>query len=64
MGSAAEQAMVHKSEKYELLAATNMIALAVFETLGPVDAEGAAFLCELGRRRETNFLFQSFSICV
>ena len=43
-----------------------------FETLGPVNAEGAQFLSELGRRissvsedqRETNFLLQRLSICV
>src|SRR6218665_3286292 len=43
-----------------------------FETLGPVNAEGAEFLSELGRRilsvsrdqRETNVLLQRLSICV
>src|SRR6218665_2074262 len=43
-----------------------------FETLWPVNAEGAQFLLELGRRissvsgdqSETNFLLQRLSICV
>src|SRR6218665_1400037 len=43
-----------------------------FKTLGPVNAEGAEFLSELGHRissvsgdqRETNFLLQRLSICV
>src|SRR6218665_711956 len=43
-----------------------------FETLWPVNAEGAEFLSELGRRissvsgyqRERNFLLQRLSICV
>jgi hypothetical protein len=49
-GSAAEQAAVHKSAKYALLPATHMFVPVAFETLGPVNAEGAEFLSELGRR--------------
>src|SRR6218665_1260429 len=69
-GSAAEQAAVRKSEKYALLPATHLFVPIAFETLGPVNAEGAQFLSELGRRipsdsgdqRETNFLLQRLSI--
>ena len=46
-----------------------MFVPVAFETLGPVNAEGAEFLSELGRRisavsGETKFLFQRLSICV
>ena len=71
-GSAAEQAAIHKTAKYALLPATHMFVPVAFETLGPVNSEGAEFLSELGRRisvvsgdqRETKFLFQRLSICV
>lgn len=71
-GSAAEQAAIRKTAKYALLPATHVFVPIAFETLGPVNAEGAEFLSELGRRissvsgdqRETNFLLQRLSICV
>src|SRR6218665_3995676 len=71
-GSAAEQAAVRKTAKYALLPATHVFVPIAFETLGPVNAEGAELLSELGRRissvsgdqRETNFLLQRLSICV
>src|SRR6218665_4029373 len=71
-GSAAEQAAVRKTAKYALLPATNVFVPIAFETLGPVNAEGAEFLSKLGRRissvsgdqRETNFLLQRLSICM
>src|SRR6218665_2163617 len=71
-GSAAEQAAVRKTVKYALLPATHVFVPIAFETLGPVYAEGAEFLSELGRRissvfgyqRERNFLLQRLSICV
>src|SRR6218665_3934616 len=71
-GSAAEQAAVRKTAKYPLLPATHVFVSIAFETLGPVNAEGAEFLSELGRRissvsgyqRERNFLLQRLSICV
>src|SRR6218665_3439403 len=71
-GSAAEQAAVHKTAKYALLPATHVFVPIAFETLWPVNGEGAEFLSELGRRissvsgdqRETNFLLQHLSICV
>ena len=71
-GSAAEQAAANKCVKYALLPATHTFVPIAFETLGPVNAEDAEFISELGRRisavsgdrRETNFLFQRLSICV
>src|SRR6218665_2733464 len=71
-GSAAEQDAIRKTAKYELLPATHVFVPIAFETLGPVNAEGAEFLSVLGRRissvsgdqRETNFLLQRLSICV
>src|SRR6218665_3838971 len=71
-GSVAEQAAVLKTAKYALLPATYVFVPIAFETLGPVNAEGAEFLSELGRcissvsgdQRETNFLLQRLSICV
>src|SRR6218665_276897 len=70
--SAAEQAAVHKTAKYALLPASHVFVPIAFEMPGPVNAEGAEFLSELGRRissvsgdqRETNFLLQRLSICV
>ena len=63
---------VHKTAKYALLPATHVFVPIAFETLWPVNAEGAEFLSELGRRissasgyqRERNFLLQRLSICV
>src|SRR6218665_270915 len=70
-GSAAEQAAVHKTAKYALLPATHVFVPIAFENLGPVNAEGAEFLSELGRRissvsgdqRETT-VSQRLYICV
>src|SRR6218665_1741931 len=66
------QAVVRKIAKYALLPATHVFVPIAFETLRPVNAQGAEFLSELGRRissvsgdqRETNFLLQRLSICV
>src|SRR6218665_2233423 len=52
-GSAAEQAAVHKTTKYALLPATHVFVPIAFETLWPVNAEGAEFLSELGRRNSS-----------
>src|SRR6218665_435130 len=49
-GSAAEQAAIRKTAKYALLPATYVFVPIAFKTLGPVNAEGAEFLSELGRR--------------
>src|SRR6218665_3384715 len=48
-GFAADQAAVRKTAKYALLPATHVFVPIAFETLGPVSAEGAEFLSELGR---------------
>src|SRR6218665_2897297 len=61
---------VHKTAKYALLPATHVFVPIAFETLWPVNAEGAEFLSELRRRissvsgyqRERNFLLQRLSI--
>src|SRR6218665_1916503 len=71
-GSAAEQAGIRKTAKYAMLPATYVVVTIAFKTLGAVNAEGAEFLSELGRRissvsgdqRETNFPLQRLSICV
>src|SRR6218665_3842920 len=42
-GSAAEQAAVHKTAKYALLPAIHVFVPIAFETLWPVNAEGAEF---------------------
>src|SRR6218665_3139844 len=47
--SAAEQAAVRKTAKYALLPATHVFVPIAFETLWPVNAEGAEFLSALGR---------------
>src|SRR6218665_2703727 len=71
-GSAADQAAVRKTAKYALLPTTHVFVPIAFETLGPVNSEGAEFLSELGRRissvsgdqRETNFSCSAFpSVC-
>src|SRR6218665_1450764 len=64
--------VVRKTAKYALLPTTHVFVPIAFETLGPVNAEGAEFLSELGHRissvsgyqRERNFLLQRLSICV
>src|SRR6218665_3399148 len=71
-GSAAEQAAVYKTAKYALLPATHVFVPLPSKLFWPVNAEGAEFLSELGRRIssvsryqcERNFLLQRLSICV
>src|SRR6218665_1120309 len=71
-GSAAEQAAVRKTAKYALLPATHVFVPIAVETLGPVNADNAEFLSELGccissvsgDQRETTFLLQRLSIYV
>jgi hypothetical protein len=58
--------------KYRNLAGTHTFIPVAFETFGPINAKGADFLRDLGRRlsaitgdkRETSFLFQRLSICI
>jgi len=54
------------------LAHTHTFIPLAFETLGPINAKGSAFLIQLGRRlsactgdkRETSFLFQRLSLTI
>src|SRR6218665_1135191 len=56
---------------YPLLTSTHVFVPIAFKTLGSVNAEGAEFLSELGRRissaseeqREADFLLQRLSMC-
>ena len=71
-GSAAEGAASRKEQKYQLLSNTHMFVPLAFETFGPINAKGIAFLGELGRRlsshsgdkRETAFLYQRLSMAI
>ena len=71
-GVAAEAAAGRKEVKYaQIISSHVFIPLAfAFETFGPINTKGAAFLSELGRRitactgdaRESAFLFQRLSV--
>jgi len=71
-GATAEGAADRKELKYQSLAHTHTFIPLAFETLGPIDAKGSAFLIQLGRRlsactgdmRETSFLFQRLSLTI
>ena len=71
-GAASERAAKLKNEKYSELTRSYIFCAIAFETLGPINEDGASFLSELGRRlsassgdpRETAFLFQRLSIIV
>jgi len=71
-GAAAEGAADRKELKYQSLAHTHTFIPLAFETLGPINAKGSAFLVQLGRRlsdctgdmRETSFLFQRLSLTI
>jgi len=71
-GAAADGAADRKELKYQSLAHTNTFIPLAFETLGPINAKGCAFLIQLGRRlsactgdmRETSFLFQHLSLTI
>ena len=71
-GAAAEGAASRKEAKYQALATTHSFIPIAFETLGPINAKGLSFFKELGHRlsarsgetRETQFLFQRFSIAI
>jgi len=66
-GAAAEGAADRKELEY-----THTFIPLAFETLGPINAKGSAFLIQLGRRlsactghmRETSFLFQRLSLTI
>jgi hypothetical protein len=71
-GAAAERGAKLKDEKYRELSRSYIFCAIAFETLGPINEDGASFLSDLGRRltassgdpRETAFLFQRLSIIV
>ena len=56
----------------KLLCQTHLFNPLVFETFGPINGDGLAFISESGRRtfaitddpRETSFLFQSLSVAI
>ena len=70
LGSAAEAASAAKTRKYERFARTHIFVPVAFETLGPVCLDGASLIASIDSRltsksgdpRETQFLFQRFSI--
>ena len=71
-GGAAELAEARKNAKYiQLMQSYHFVPLA-FETMGPINAKGLAFLADLGRLlgqisgdpRETSFLFQRLSVVI
>jgi len=69
-GAAAESADRLKNIKYVDISRSHKFVVVAIETLGPVNKDGEAFICNLGRRlsaitgdpRETSFLFQRLSI--
>ena len=71
-GAAAEMAATRKHSKYVALSVTHDFIPLAFETLGPINEEGLAFIKTLGKRikdvtgdsRETAFLFQRLSITI
>lgn len=71
-GAAAETATTRKNVKYNQLAATYLFVPLAFETMGPVNNDGMAFIKDLGRiltqvtrdPREPSYLFQRLSVCI
>jgi hypothetical protein len=71
-GAAAEAAAVRKEAKYAEIINSHIFIPLAFETLGPINSNGTAFLSELGRRistctgdpRESSFLFQRLSVTI
>ena len=71
-GAAAEAAAVRKEVKYAEIINSHIFIPLAFETLGPINSKGTAFLSELGRRistctsdpRESSFLFQRLSVTI
>ena len=69
-GASAEAAASRKLEKYKDLSSSYEIIPVAFETFGPVDPIGAAFIDGIGKRitqktgdtRELSFLWQRLSI--
>ena len=71
-GGVAEMAAERKHEKYTELEKSYIFQPISFETFGPINSSGHAFICELGRRisavsgdaRNTAFLYQRLSVTV
>ena len=71
-GSAAERAADKKCDKYTALAPFYSFVPLAFETLGPMNSAGSAFIDEIGNRtrsvtgdvRATSFLWQRLSMAV
>ena len=71
-GAAAEAAASRKEAKYSQIINSHIFIPLAFETLGPINSKGAAFLSELGRRistctgdpRESSFLYQRLSVTI
>ena len=71
-GNAAERAANNKVTKYSAILASHEFTPLAFETMGPINPAGVAFLSTLGKKmfltsgdpRETAFLFQRISMCV
>ena len=69
---AAAEAAGRKEVKYVQITNTHHFVPLAFETLGPINSKGTAFLSELGRRistctgdaRESAFLFQRLSVTI
>ena len=67
-----ELAEARKNAKYAQLMQTYHFAPLAFETMGPINTKGLAFLTDLGRllaqssgdQRETSFLFQRLSVVI
>ena len=53
VGAAAEAAASRKEAKYSQIINSHIFIPLAFETLGPINSKGAAFLSELGRRIST-----------
>jgi hypothetical protein len=70
--SAAEAAAQRKDSKYADIAQTHLFFPLAFETMGPINAAGHAFISDIGHRitsvtddpRETSFLYQRLSIAL
>ena len=71
-GAAAETAADRKEAKYSQITNTHIFVPLAFETLGPINSKGAAFLSELGHSistctgdaQESAFLFQRLSVTI
>jgi len=71
-GAAAEAAADRKEAKYAQIISSHVFIPLAFETFGPINSKGAAFLSELGHRitartgdaRESAFLFQRLSVTI